>query len=98
MNARPHSVMQHPALALVGTPYARGGFSPEEGFDCYTLMQYVRHTYFHLKTPGIGIPSPRLPSATAAALAIFRALGGRERVASPWLELARPVDGCAIAL
>jgi cell wall-associated NlpC family hydrolase len=29
------------ALALVGTPYAAGGASPETGFDCSGLVAYV---------------------------------------------------------
>lgn len=87
----------HPALTLVGAPYKRGAETPREGFDCYTLMRYVRRVWFARETPAGAIPAARLTSSQAAALAIFRTLGGAERLASPWLECA-PAEGCAVAL
>lgn len=88
---------EHPAMLLVGLPYVRGGNHPAEGFDCYTLMSYVRQRWFHRATPTVGIPSARLSPVRAGALGIFRALGGKERIASPWIECARAC-GCAVAL
>lgn len=85
------------AMQLVGTPYKRGGTTPADGFDCFTLLEYVRRTYYKRATPNAGIPADDIPSPQAAALAIYRALGGREHMPSPWREV-EPADGCAVAL
>ena len=87
----------HPCMKLVGLPYKRGGDSPRDGFDCFTLVRYVRKHCFERVTPAGAIPAEHLTSAQAAALAIFRTLGGKERVGSPWLE-CDPAEGCAVAL
>jgi len=86
------------AMSLVGTPYRRGGVTPREGFDCFTLLRYVRQHCFGKPTPTGGIPAEDVPSARAAALGIYLALGGKERMGSPWLELTAPEEGCAVAL
>ena len=39
--AEPVSEVAFVALALVGSPYANGGASPEAGFDCSGLVAYV---------------------------------------------------------
>src|SRR5262245_10212649 len=39
--AEPVSEVAFVALALVGSPYANGGASPEVGFDCSGLVAYV---------------------------------------------------------
>jgi cell wall-associated NlpC family hydrolase len=39
--AEPVSEVAFMALALVGTPYAAGGGSPDTGFDCSGLVAYV---------------------------------------------------------
>lgn len=84
-------------LELVGVPYRRGGMSVSEGFDCFTLVKYVREEYFGRVTPAGTMPTAHLTSAQAAALAIFRALGGRERINSPW-EACEAAEGCVAAL
>lgn len=39
------------ALAFVGTPYARGGTSPERGFDCSGLVVYVYRSALGIDLP-----------------------------------------------
>jgi len=87
----------HAALGLVGTPYRRGGSSIAEGFDCLTLLRHVRAEYFGRGTPVIGEPGDNLTSAQAAALAIYRTLGGRERLPQLWAP-CDPQPGAAVAL
>lgn len=38
-------------LDLLGVPYVLGASDPAIGFDCWTLVRYVRATYFDLDTP-----------------------------------------------
>jgi cell wall-associated NlpC family hydrolase len=85
------------AMSLVGSPYRREGDTPRGGFDCFTLVRFVRKEYFGLETPAGHIPAEHLTSTQAAALAIFRTLGGKERIGSPWVE-CEPHDGCVVAL
>lgn len=47
------------ALAHVGVPYRYGGASPDEGFDCSGLVQYVY-------SRGVGVSLPRHTAALAA--------------------------------
>ena len=39
------------ALAEVGTPYVRGGTSPQRGFDCSGLVVYVYRTALGIELP-----------------------------------------------
>lgn len=39
--SRSHDDMVVVALSLIGTPYKYGGTSPETGFDCSGLVQYI---------------------------------------------------------
>jgi hypothetical protein len=87
----------HPAMTLVGAPYVRGGNTPWEGFDCFTLVRFVRKHHFSRETPTGGIPAEKLTSARKAALAVYLAFDGKERIASPWLE-CMPTAGCLAAL
>ena len=86
-----------PVMDLVGVRYTRGGVSPATGFDCFTLMAYVRHHYFGRPTPVLGIPATPMPSPRAAAQAIFLTLGGKERVGSAWHN-CEPIAGVAVAM
>jgi cell wall-associated NlpC family hydrolase len=87
----------HPAMLLIGIPYLRGAETPRDGFDCFTLVRYVRKNWFSRATPTGGIPAEQLTSARKAALAVFLAFDGKERIDSPWLE-CDPCDGCVVAL
>jgi hypothetical protein len=85
-------------LELVGTPYVRGGVTPDDGLDCYSLMAYVRWHWYGRRTPLVGIPARPMTTAQACAWGIYRALGGRERLASAWTQLREASEGCAVAL
>lgn len=84
-------------LELVGLPYKRGGNIPEVGFDCFTLLAYVRWNFYHRSTPG-EIPARKMSAAAACALGIRRALGHRERLGGEWVAMEAPREGCAVAL
>lgn len=92
-----NNATEHAAMLLVGRPYLRGADNPRDGFDCFTLVCYVRLHHFARPTPAGSIPVEHLTSSQAAALAIYRTLGGKERVGSPWLE-CEPAPGCVVAL
>jgi cell wall-associated NlpC family hydrolase len=88
---------EHPAMLLVGAPYLRGGNAPRDGFDCFTLTRYVRKHHFERDTPAGAIPADTMSSTLAGAFAIYRALGGKERIGSPWLE-CEAGPGCVAAM
>jgi hypothetical protein len=88
----------HPAMTLVGTRYAVGGQTPRDGFDCFTLARYVRRHCYGRETPTGGVPVEAMKRAQASAFAIYRATGGRERIAPPWIELAHDAEGCMVGL
>jgi cell wall-associated NlpC family hydrolase len=91
------STSEHVAMLLVGAPYLPGGNTPRDGFDCFTLVRYVRKHYFERPTPTGGIPAEQLTSARKAALAVFLAFDGKERIGSPWLE-CEAAQGCLAAM
>lgn len=72
------------ALGLVGTPYRYGGGSPETGFDCSGLINYVFLNGAGLKLPRttgelIDIDAPRVERDRLypGDLVYFNTLGGR---------------------
>lgn len=60
-----HDDMVVVALSLIGTPYKYGGMSPESGFDCSGLVQYI-----------LGLSSPITLPRTSHDM--FHLGGGRE--------------------
>jgi len=57
------------AISLVGTPYVRGGNTPDTGFDCSGLIAHVYQARARLKTPrtvaalrdwGVALPTQEL--------------------------------------
>lgn len=59
------------AISLVGTPYVWGGNTPETGFDCSGLVNYVFSDMLNLKLPRTSreLASLSAPAVDAAALA-----------------------------
>lgn len=70
------------ALSLVGTPYRYGGNTPENGFDCSGLVNYVYRDVLDLRLPRTsrelaGYQGPRIaPERLAAGDLVFFANGG----------------------
>lgn len=70
------------ALSLVGTPYRYGGNTPESGFDCSGLVNYVYRDMLDLKLPRTSrelaaLQGPRLqPQRLASGDLVFFGSGG----------------------
>lgn len=71
------------ALSLVGTPYRYGGSSPETGFDCSGLVNYVYRDMLDLRLPRSSrelarLQGPKLPpERLAAGDLVFFGSGGQ---------------------
>ena len=71
------------ALSLVGTPYRYGGNTPEGGFDCSGLVDYVFRDMLDLRLPRTarelaGWEGPRIaPERLATADLVFFGSGGQ---------------------
>jgi len=75
------------AISLVGTPYRYGGNSPEGGFDCSGLVNYVYADTLDLRLPRssgalAGVQGPRIAASglTAADLVFFGSAGNVSHV------------------
>ena len=70
------------AISLVGTPYVWGGNTPESGFDCSGLVNYVFRDMLDLRLPRTSrelaaYQGPRIPTdRLAAADLVFFGSGG----------------------
>ncbi len=71
------------AISLVGTPYLYGGNTPQTGFDCSGLVNYVYRDMLNLKLPRTSralseYQGPRIkPQQLTAADLVFFSTGGR---------------------
>ena len=71
------------AFSLVGTPYRYGGNTPDSGFDCSGLINYVYADVLQLRLPRTtgelaAYQGPRIrPDALAAGDLVFFGRGGR---------------------
>ncbi len=75
------------AISLVGTPYRYGGNTPDGGFDCSGLVNYVYRDMLELRLPRssrelAGFQGPRIevPRLTAADLVFFGRAGNVSHV------------------
>lgn len=75
------------AISLVGTPYRYGGNTPDGGFDCSGLVNYVYSDMLDLRLPrssrGLaGFQGPKIapPKLTAADLVFFGSAGNVSHV------------------
>ena len=75
------------AISLVGTPYRWGGNTPESGFDCSGLVNYVFHDMLDLRLPRTSrelaaYQGPRIPEdrLAPADLVFFGSGGGVSHV------------------
>ena len=78
--ARANAVLMR-AIGLVGTPYRYGGNTPEGGFDCSGLVNYVFRDMANVALPrtsrDLASQGPRIaPERLAAADLVFFANGG----------------------
>lgn len=79
--ARANDVLMR-AISLVGTPYRYGGNTPDAGFDCSGLVNYVYRDALDLRLPRTSReldawPGPRIdPVRLAAADLVFFGTGG----------------------
>ena len=60
------------ALSLVGTPYQWGGNTPEGGFDCSGLVNYVYRDVLDLRLPRTSsqlaaVQGPKIPQSKLAS-------------------------------
>ena len=71
------------AISLVGTPYRWGGNTPEGGFDCSGLVNYVYRDMLNLRLPRttselIRLQGPRIqPEQLAGGDLVFFGTGGK---------------------
>ncbi|MCC7095748.1 MAG: C40 family peptidase [Thermomonas sp.] len=71
------------AISLVGTPYHWGGNTPEGGFDCSGLVNYVYRDMLNLRLPRttselIRLQGPRIqPEQLAGGDLVFFGTGGK---------------------
>lgn len=80
-------------LQLVGVPYRREGNNVGEGFDCFTLVRFVRAEFYQRLTP-LTQPSTTLPAESACMLGFHHATRGNGAL---WYRCA-PQEGCVIGL
>lgn len=71
------------AISLVGTPYRWGGNTPESGFDCSGLVNYVYRDMLDLRLPRTSrelakVQGPRIaPAQLASGDLVFFSSGGQ---------------------
>ncbi len=79
--ARANAVLMR-AISLVGTPYRWGGNTPEGGFDCSGLVNYVFHDMLDVRLPRtsrelFALQGPRIaPGQLAGGDLVFFGSGG----------------------
>lgn len=80
----------HWAFNYLGIPWASGGNSEAEGFDCWTFFRFVQIQHYGRSMPVIEVPGYH-PLTTNTLLRVHP-----ER--NRWTESSTPADGCAVLL
>lgn len=79
----------NPLTSYLGIPWVQNGRSPD-GFDCYGLVWWFYHKHL-----GIDLSDHVMDDATEL---LDHAIKGCKEEAPKWVELQKPVDGCAVMM
>jgi len=92
MNAAPDN-----PLDLIGVAYLRGSDDIAQGFDCYTLVRFVRAYYYGRPTPLAAPPARKWQGPAACALGMHHARRAT-RTRAPLWQQCEPHLGCVVGL
>lgn len=85
-------------LALLGKPYVLHGTDPAVGFDCWTLVEYVRRECFGLATPLARGDAFELPENKFVALNRALSVIGAAQDCGAWQRVETGAPGDVVGL